>query len=192
MSRQAQKAQTRQRMVDAAARGFREGGYGVGVDRLARQAGVTSGAFYVHFENKADAFLAAMEHGLDELLSGVHQHQAEHGPAWWAAFVRFYLGPKRACTLADSCSLQSLAPELARADDGARHAFECRLAAVVQAVVAGPRSAGAPRDAAAAYAALATLVGAVTLARAVQSSDVADQIAAAAGRQLLGARWDAP
>ena len=45
MSRSEKKQETRQRILDAAGRGFRKGGYdGIGVDGLAKQAGVTSGA----------------------------------------------------------------------------------------------------------------------------------------------------
>ena len=43
----------RRKMVDAAGRGFRKNGYGgLGVDGLAKEAGVTSGAFYGHFKSK--------------------------------------------------------------------------------------------------------------------------------------------
>jgi TetR/AcrR family transcriptional regulator, transcriptional repressor for nem operon len=47
----------RDRLVEAAGRGFRAGGFGVaGVDALAKGAGLTSGAFYAHFDSKAEAF----------------------------------------------------------------------------------------------------------------------------------------
>jgi TetR/AcrR family transcriptional repressor of nem operon len=41
----------RERLVEAAGRGF-----GAGVDALAKGAGLTSGAFYAHFDSKAEAF----------------------------------------------------------------------------------------------------------------------------------------
>jgi TetR/AcrR family transcriptional repressor of nem operon len=44
-------------MIAAASRGFRSNGYaGIGVDGLAKAAGVTSGAFYSHFGSKDAAF----------------------------------------------------------------------------------------------------------------------------------------
>lgn len=186
MSRIEQKQQTRQRIVDAAGRGFRRGGFGgLGVDGLAKEAGVTSGAFYVHFASKADAFREAVVEGMAGLKIGVLHFQAEHGTNWWPAFVRFYLSDKRTCELGDSCTLQSLSPEVARADAASQSAFEARLQEVAAAVVAGPVSAGAPRDLGAAYVALATLAGAVTLARAVGLAAASEQIAAAAERALL-------
>jgi AcrR family transcriptional regulator len=192
VSRHEQKAQTRQRIVEAAGRSFRKGGFGgIGVDGLAKEAGVTSGAFYVHFDSKSAAFREAVVHGMDDLKAGVLHYQASHGHSWWEAFVRFYLGTKRRCDLAESCSLQSLSPEVARAAPEAREAFEAGLREVAAAIVAGPKSPKAPRDQDAAFAALAVLVGAVTLARAVESDAVAEAVASSAGFALLGDRWDA-
>ncbi len=186
MSRSEQKLQTRQRILDAAGRGFRQGGFGgIGVDGLAKQAGVTSGAFYTHFDSKAAAFRESVGQGMGDLKDGVRHFQTTYGPTWWAEFVRFYLGAKRKCELPESCALQSLAPEVARADTSARAEFEAELLAVATLVASGPTAAHAPADVGAAMAALATLTGAVTLARAVSDAALAEQIAAAAERVLL-------
>jgi TetR/AcrR family transcriptional regulator, transcriptional repressor for nem operon len=186
VSRAEQKAQTRRRITDAAGRGFRKGGFGgVGVDGLAKEAGVTSGAFYVHFASKTEAFREAVATGLEELKSGISQLQLEHDADWWPVFVRFYLGTKRTCDLSQSCVLQSLAPEVARADTIAHRAFEAGLRSVAELIVSGPPSPATPNNVGAALLALATLVGAVTLARAVSSESVANQIAAAAESALL-------
>ena len=93
MSRIEKKAQTRQRILDAAGRGFRKGGFGgVGVDGLAKEAGVTSGAFYVHFDSKAAAFRESIIQGMSDVDGAIRQFQTEHGRAWWPTFVRFYFG----------------------------------------------------------------------------------------------------
>ncbi|MGH8353417.1 MAG: TetR family transcriptional regulator [Pseudomonas sp.] len=186
MSRSEQKQQTRQRILDAAGRGFRKGGFGgVGVDGLAKEAGVTSGAFYAHFDSKAAAFRESVALGMAELKDGVRHFQAVHGHTWWSEFVCFYLGVKRKCELPESCALQSLAPEVARSDAVSRAEFEAELLNVATVIVAGPTSANAPSDVGGAMAALAALVGAVTLARAVADPVVAEQIAVAAERALL-------
>ncbi|APV50963.1 TetR family transcriptional regulator [Betaproteobacteria bacterium GR16-43] len=190
MSRTEQKVLTRRRIVDAAARGFRRSGFGgMGVDGLAKEAGVTSGAFYVHFDSKSSAFREAVSEGMRELKDGVLQFQTTHGKEWWAEFVRFYLGFKRTCDLAESCTLQSLSPEVARSDEVSRAAFEAGLRGVAEAILAGPRSPGAPKHLDAACAALAALVGAVTLGRAVRNRAFSNQIAESTGRALLGARF---
>jgi AcrR family transcriptional regulator len=189
MSRQEQKVQTKQRILESAGRSFRRSGYGgVGVDALAKAAGVTSGAFYVHFGSKQEAFRAAVEHGLADLEAGVRYFQETFADAWWERFVRFYLTDKRRCELGESCSLQSLAPEVARAGEEDRAAFEAGLNTVAGTVLAGPASAGKPERLEAALAALAMLVGAVSLGRAVASEAVAEQMADAVARVLLGGR----
>ena len=114
-TRSEQKQFTRQRIVEAVGRGFRKSGFGgAGVDGLAKEAGVTSGAFYVHFESKASAFREAVHVGMSELKHGLRIHQEQHAQHWWAEFVHFYLHIKRKCDLTESCALQSLAPEVAR------------------------------------------------------------------------------
>lgn len=191
MSRLEQKSQTRQRIVEAAGRSFRKGGFGgVGVDGLAKEAGVTSGAFYGHFGSKSDAFHEAVVHGMADLKAGVLYYQQTHGSLWWPEFVKFYLGAKRRCDLAESCGLQALSPEVVRASPEVREAFEAGLKEVSAAILSGPKSPRAPRDEAGACSALAALVGAVTLARAVGSEQFADAIAASAGVALLGERWN--
>ena len=189
MSRSEQKVQTRQRILEGAGRGFRKAGFGgIGVDGLAKEAGVTSGAFYVHFDSKAHAFRESIAQGMAELRGGVQYYQAEHGRAWWPEFVRFYLGPKRRCDLSESCTLQTMPTEVARSDEASRTTFENALRDVAQAIVDGPISPGAPPDIETACAALSSLIGAVTLARAVGSEAFAEQIAGAAEHALLGAR----
>lgn len=186
MSRSEQKQLTRQRILEAAGRGFRKGGFGgVGVDGLAKEAGVTSGAFYVHFDSKAAAFQASVSQGMLALKQGLHHFQASHGANWWPEFVRFYLGEKRLCHLEESCGLQSLAPEVVRANQASREYFQAELLDAAKLVAAGPKSIDMPADTAAALSALATLIGAVTLARAVFDPDLANTIAANAERSLL-------
>src|SRR5258708_8528849 len=53
------KEQTRERILRAAARAIRKHGYeGVGVAEVMKEAGLTHGGFYAHFESR-DALLAA-------------------------------------------------------------------------------------------------------------------------------------
>lgn len=193
MPRKEQKAQTRQRILEAAGKSFRQGGFGgIGVDGLSKAAGVTSGAFYVHFDSKSAAFRESVAQGVADVERGIQHFQAEHGKEWWPAFVHFYLGEKRKCALAESCGLQSLASEVARADASAREAFTAELMKVARAAVAIKDATCAPATVEEAYAALATLIGAVTLARAVDNPTMARAIAEAAERVLLPAKIRKP
>lgn len=172
-----QKAQTRAKIVSAAGKTFRKGGYaGIGVDGLAKEAGVTSGAFYGHFKSKKEAFSEAISTGLQELEDAISQFREQHGEEWWQAFAKFYLSEKRTCDLAESCALQSLTPEVARSDDEIKATFETELLAVIKAANSTNKTETLSN--------LAMLVGAVTLARAVEDSKLSNQIAQAAMRRI--------
>ena len=186
------KEQARARILKAVGRGFRRRGFGgIGVDGLAKEAEVTSGALYGHFASKEAAFKEAIVSGIDELRLGVEALRAEHGAKWLEAFVSFYLGYKRTCELGDSCALQSLAPEVQRADGATKAAFEAGMNLVARAVADGLSGGSAARRLERAWALLAILSGGVTLARAVDDAVVAERIAAAVRKAALDAAGEA-
>jgi AcrR family transcriptional regulator len=180
--------EARARILAAVGRGFRKRGYGgIGVDGLAREAAVTSGALYGHFPSKEAAFKEAVLAGLDELRAGIEALRAEHGVKWIEIFVDFYLGYKRTCELGDSCTLQSLTPEVQRSDSETKTAYEARMKGVADAVADGLSGADAADRAQRAWALLAILTGGVTLARAVEDQATSDTIAAAVRKTALAA-----
>lgn len=168
-----QKKLTHERMLGAAGESFRKHGYGgIGVDGLAKAAGVTSGAFYKHFSSKSAAFAEVIKAGLSEVVAGVGQFREAHGKNWWKAFADFYVGERRLNELNNSCSLQSLSGEAMRGDEQVRVNFEASLMEIVEAT---------GDDFETAIANLSLLIGGVTLARAVQDPALADRIAKAVG-----------
>jgi len=178
-----QKAESRARILASAGRGFRTNGYGgLGVDGLAKEAGVTSGAFYKHFTSKAAAFRDAIVAGMQELRAGVEHMRETHGEHWQPAFIDFYLGERRRAGLADSCALQSLTGEVARADPEARRAYERELREVIATAAEGPDVSHAAERRDEAIALLALLSGGVSLARAVEDPAFSDEIANAVRR----------
>jgi AcrR family transcriptional regulator len=180
--------EARARILAAVGRGFRKRGYGgIGVDGLAKEAAVTSGALYGHFRSKEAAFKEAVVAGLDELRAGIEALRAEHGEAWIEIFVDFYLGYKRTCELGDSCTLQSLTPEVQRSDGETKTAYEARMKEVAQAVADGLSGTDAADRLQRAWALLAILTGGVTLARAVEDQATSDTIAAAVRKTALAA-----
>lgn len=186
MSRTEQKVQTRQRILDAAGRGFRKGGFGgVGVDGLAKAAGVTSGAFYVHFSSKEAAFKEAVLAGIDELRVAVESLREAHGSGWVETFVDFYLSYKRVCDLGDSCALQSLIPEVGRADEQIKAAVEVRMDSLAHAIADGLPEGGPRARMDRAWALMALLSGGVTLARATQDAAASEAIASAIRKAAL-------
>jgi TetR/AcrR family transcriptional regulator, transcriptional repressor for nem operon len=176
------------RILTAVGRGFRKRGYGgIGVDGLAREAAVTSGALYGHFPSKEAAFKEAVVVGLDELRTSIEALRAERGGNWIEAFVDFYLGYKRTCDLSESCTLQSLSPEVQRADSQTKAAYEANMIKVAEAVADGLSGDDPPNRLQRAWALLAILSGGVTLARAVEDQATSNAIATAVRKSALAA-----
>lgn len=183
--RAGQKEESRAKILKSAGRGFRSRGFGgSGVDGLAKDAEVTSGAFYAHFKSKAEAFREAVTVGLQDLRRGVEHIRAQQGKRWREAFIDFYLGDRRTCDLADSCALQSLSSEVARADGDVRQVYQTELDAIIDAVAAGLNGKPKARREEATQL-LALLVGGVTLARAVNDATISAEIAAAIRKAAL-------
>lgn len=71
-ARSAAKAETRRALVEAALAAFAEQGLDApSLDAICARAGFTRGALYVHFRDREDLLVAAMEHALGALLDAV-------------------------------------------------------------------------------------------------------------------------
>src|SRR5258708_9307384 len=68
----AQKAETRKKIINAAAGSFREQcSEGEGVARLMQDVGLTHGGFYRHFESKEDLYVDAIAKGFQQAADGM-------------------------------------------------------------------------------------------------------------------------
>lgn len=184
------KEETRVKVTSGAGRAFRKHGFaGVGVDGLAKEAGVTSGGFYSHFDSKDEAFHAAVVLGMEELLTGIRRFRQIHGPAWFAAFSGWYLGKSHRADLACGCALVTLSPEVVRADMPVRQAYAAVYAQIVDEIADGLTGGTLTERKDRARVILSVLQGATTTARAMPDEASADLIASAALksiRQLAG------
>ncbi len=178
---------TKTRILHAAGRRFRAMGYGgIGVDGLAQDAGVTSGAFYGHFRSKAEAFREAVVAGMEELREGIISFQREHGRSWVSSFTAFYFGPKLQCEMEEGCALPSLTPEVSRGGEDVRRAFETQVSDIAAVIADGmpeSQSCGMTRQEIA-WVMLALMSGGTTLARAVHDEAKAAEIARAVSRAV--------
>ncbi|BBU60134.1 TetR family transcriptional regulator [Methylosinus sp. C49] len=182
------KEQTRERMRDAASRSFRSHGFaGVGVDAIAKAAGVTSGAFYAHFGSKDGAFRDALEQGLDEVIGAIPQYQSEHGADWVRAFADYYLGKAHRDDLACGCAMTTLSPEVARSEPEVKALFETKMKKIAGLVADGLPGGDEEQRLSRAWSVLGVLIGGLTLARSVKSNRLAEQI----GKSIRRAAVDA-
>lgn len=180
--------QTRLRILAAAGSEFRSNGYaGIGVDGIAKAAGVTSGAFYAHFGSKGGAFAAALEAGLDEVIAAVPMFQKENGSEWVQAFADYYLGKPHREDLASGCAMTTLSPEVMRASPDLQTAYEEKMNRIVELISRGLAGSSKQDRTARAWATLSTLIGGLTIARAVHDNTTAETIARAVRASAVAA-----
>lgn len=171
------KQQSRERILNAAADLFRRRGIAAtGVDSVMDAAGLTAGAFYVHFRSK-DALIAA---AVAKAGERAHEHwlaplEGLAGRSWARAFLRRYLSAEHRDDIETGCSLPSLGVEVARSGAPVRRQFEQRLRglfALVERQANGEASQGRER----ALAVVALAVGGLMLSRAVLDDELSRDI----------------
>src|SRR3954463_4560036 len=112
---------SRQRIMDAAAERFRSDGIAAtGLAAVMADAGMTNGAFYPHFQSKADLVRETMISVMDRQAEDLRKLVADGGIE---AAIAFYLSPEHRDNPAIGCSFAALLPELARQPLEARTAF---------------------------------------------------------------------
>ncbi|WP_108810690.1 TetR family transcriptional regulator [Sphingorhabdus sp. Alg231-15] len=180
------KRRTREKMISAASRNFRQSGYnGVGVDTIARDAEVTSGAFYAHLKSKDAAFEIAVNVGLDEVIAAIPKYQSEHGKDWVRAFADYYLGKPHRDDLACGCAMTTLSPDVVRTNDHIRKSYENRMSVISGLIAQGLSGKNDEQRQEKAWMLLSILIGGLTLARAVKSKKLASGISASAKTAAL-------
>ena len=174
------KEETRQKIVEAAGRGFRSRGFdGIGVDALAKKAGVTSGAFYTHFASKEAAFGETLRVGLGEVIEAVPSYQREHGIDWVRAFAEYYLGRSHRRDVECGCAMAALGPEVVRSEPHVHAIYEKEMRRIVDLVSRGLAGGSVDERRARAWAMLSVLIGGLTVARGMKSTKAADEVAEA-------------
>jgi TetR/AcrR family transcriptional repressor of nem operon len=111
-----QKADTHERIVDAAARSFRErGSEGQGVGQLMKDLGLTHGGFYRHFDSKEELFVEAITRGCQQAADRMvaAAATAPHRKRL-RAIIEHYLSVEHLEDPGGGCVLATLAAEIAR------------------------------------------------------------------------------
>jgi TetR/AcrR family transcriptional repressor of nem operon len=187
------KEKTREQIVSAAARAFREQGVaGVSVPELMGRAGLTHGGFYAHFRNKdhlvAEACRCAMQQSSARLIETARK--APPGERL-AAFIRAYASPSHRDEPGLGCVLPVLAPEVSRNEaPEVRAAFTESFGESIATLARALPDDGTDRTDRA-LALMSGLAGAVMLSRAVDDSALSDRILQSA-RDVFTAAFAAP
>ncbi|MFO1142656.1 MAG: TetR/AcrR family transcriptional regulator [Amaricoccus sp.] len=173
----AQAATNRTRIIGEAARMFREKGFdGIGVAEIMRRAGLTHGGFYGHFGSKEELMALACRRAVDDMLVEWRARidSAPGDPR--ASIAEPYLSAEHRDAAGTGCLMAALGPEAARAAPPVRRAVTECLGAVLD-VIAGEMPAADPGERRRrAIRMFASLVGALVVARAVDTPDLSDEI----------------
>ena len=166
-ARAAAKEATHERIVSVAARAIRRNGYhGTGVADIMKEAGLTHGGFYAHFESR-DAMLAeaAMQACTQSVATVAGAVAGEPASQAMATVLKAYLSRQHVESVETGCPLAALGSETSRQSP----------------------PWGQPETHEQALVTLSTMVGALVLARAVDDVALSDSLREAALKHLLPA-----
>jgi TetR/AcrR family transcriptional repressor of nem operon len=180
-----QVALNRQRIVETAAKLFREKGYdGIGVADLMKSAGLTHGGFYGHFESKEDLLAEATAHALKKSVERWEGYVAQGRETALDKIGNGYLTEQHRDNPGGGCSVTALGADIARLGPKARHVLTDGASgqmAVLQKLMPGKDEAEKRQQALAKYAAM---VGALVLSRAVDDDALSLEILNAVQQSL--------
>jgi TetR/AcrR family transcriptional regulator, transcriptional repressor for nem operon len=169
------KQATRQRILEAAGRRFKEDGIdGAGVAAVMSEAGLTNGAFYAHFASKEDLVAYVLA---DQLRTQRQSFDAQP-PARGGleAFIRSYLSAQHRDQFADGCPSAALLDEIARRPAATKQVYTDELMGVIDDIAShlDPTDAEAARTDALTLFGL--MLGTLQLARTLTDRDLSDQL----------------
>jgi TetR/AcrR family transcriptional regulator, transcriptional repressor for nem operon len=187
-------AENKARVVEAAARLFREKGFeGVAVADLMHAAGLTHGGFYNHFESKDELAAQACTQIFEGPVAAMERiaaiESASGRTAALDAYKRRYLSGRSRDAPAAHCPMVALGTDVSRHHGAVVQAYAVGLRRYLDAFTRALRGAKASRQKAAreqSIATMAMLAGALSLARSVAEADpeLSDEILTSAFARL--------
>jgi TetR/AcrR family transcriptional repressor of nem operon len=187
------KLETHARIVKKASVRLREkGAHGIGVADLMKEAGLTHGGFYAHFDSREalviEAFADAMDRSTERWRKIAETLPPEKR---LATIVGAYLTPLHRDDPGHGCAVPTLGAEIARESPKTRKAFAAKLEQMIDMLAEQipelPRKAARKK----AMAAVATMMGALVMSRVAGNGAFSDEILGA-GRDAVLARATPP
>ena len=180
------KLETHARIVKKASVRLREkGAHGIGVADLMKEAGLTHGGFYAHFDSREalviEAFGYAMDRATERWRKVVEQTPPDKR---LSTIVESYLTPLHRDDPGNGCAVPTLGAEIARESPKTRRAFAAKLEQMIELMA--DQILDVPRKAARkqAMATIATMMGTLVLARIAGNGEFSDEILGA-GRDAV-------
>jgi TetR/AcrR family transcriptional repressor of nem operon len=184
------KEATHERIVEAAARAIRRSGYsGAGVADIMKDAGLTHGGFYAHFESREAMLAEAADRAGAESLATLERIAAA-APREQAleTLIRAYLSKEHLQGAESGCPMAALGSEVRLQAPEVRRAATRRAKEAIDLVARQLPDWGKPAAHERALAILSTMVGALMLARAVDDPQLSNALRSAALKHSIPSR----
>ena len=181
------KTETHARIVKNASVLLRErGAEGIGVAGLMKEAGLTHGGFYAHFESRDALIGEAFAHAMDQTTRRWRK-RAEQAPEGQrlASVVNGYLTTSHRDDVGNGCALPALGAEVLRANPKTRKAAALKLEDMIEMIAEQMPGAGSKAARREAISTLASMLGALMLARMAGNGDFSSEILAAGRHAAL-------
>src|SRR6478736_5786586 len=178
------KQETHDRIVKKASVRLREkGAHGIGVADLMKEAGLTHGGFYAHFDSREALVIEAFAYAMDR-ANERWRKMAEQTPPEkrFSAIVETYLTPVHRDDPGHGCAVPALGAEIARESPKTRKAFAAKLEQMIEMMT--DQIPDVPRKAA--IAALTTMMGTLVLSRIAGTGEFSDEILGSGREAALG------
>jgi len=174
---QAAKAASHDRILDiAAARIRRDGIDSLTVAQLMQEAGLTHGGFYRHFDSREHLVAEAAQRALSQGSTWTMASGRLGGRRGFTKLVDGYLSAWHRDHPESGCGVAGIAVDVARADGSARAAYTHQVQECLAVLADLNDNADREVREREAVLTLSALVGAVSLARAVDDPDLSQQL----------------
>ena len=180
------KEATHERILEAAARAIRRSGYdGTSVADIMKEAGLTHGGFYAHFDSR-EAMLAeaADRAGAEAVATSAGIAAAAPREQALQTLIRAYLSKEHVKSVEIGCPVAALGSEMPRQTLEVRRAATRRIKEMIDVVARESPDWGQPGAHERALVVVATMLGALVLARAVDDPKLSDSLREAAVKHL--------
>jgi len=176
------KQRTHEKVVQKAAEAIRQHGPDkIGVAALMAEVGLTHGGFYAHFKSKDDLIAEAIAHMFDERYEAFQKCLEGARPAEGLAnYIDLYLSIRHLERRDKGCPVAALSGDVARMSAAARECFEIGVRRQTYAFAEVLKALGQPQPDVLAISVLTEMVGALVVARAMSSADIAERTLEAA------------